>query len=275
MLPQFFQELSSQCHEYFLALLQQQSKQTTVLSTREKRKLNRAFKKQLWELGVEEPDFIASTLINTGVYDIKPFLPLLTEESEGGKVINMAYQFATLRTSTATIATAAERADKVVFALKTHARCDNSGQKTEAKITKGIDTVLTIYNNKLKQGIELVKNYGDIPSILCYPDELNQVWTNLLHNGIQAMNNQATLIIDAKTKYDIFKISITDSGTGIPPEIKNKIFEPFFTTKPPGEGSGLGLDIVQKIIDKHQGKIEVESVPGETTFTVFLPIHNA
>ena len=275
VLPQFFQELSPQCHEYFLALLQQQSKQTTVLSTREKRKLSRALKKQLWEVGVEDPDWIASTLINIGVYNIEPFLPLLTEESESEKVINMAYQFATLRTSTATIATAAERADKVVFALKTHARYDNSGQKTEAKITEGIDTVLTIYHNKLKQGIKLVKNYGDIPSILCYPDELNQVWTNLVHNGIQAMNNKGTLSIDVNKYNNLLKVMITDNGTGIPPEIKNKIFEPFFTTKPPGEGSGLGLDIVQKIIDKHQGKIEVESVPGETTFTVFLPIHNA
>jgi signal transduction histidine kinase len=108
--------------------------------------------------------------------------------------------------------------------------------------------------------------------VFCYPDELNQVWTNLIHNALQAMNYQGTLTIDVTTQEQQVKISITDSGQGIPEEIKTKIFEPFFTTKPPGEGSGLGLDIVKKIIDKHQGKIEVESVPGKTTFTFYLPM---
>jgi signal transduction histidine kinase len=117
-----------------------------------------------------------------------------------------------------------------------------------------------------------VKNYAEIPPILCYPDELNQVWTNLVHNALQAMDNRGTLTIGL-TEYDrLVKISVTDSGKGIPEEIKAKIFDPFFTTKPAGEGSGLGLDIVKKIVEKHQGKIEVESIPGQTTFHVFLPI---
>jgi signal transduction histidine kinase len=160
-----------------------------------------------------------------------------------------------------------------VFALKSYARYDTTGEKIEINITDGIETVLTLYHNQLKQGVEVIRNYADLPAVLCYPDELNQVWTNLVHNALQAMNNKGTLTIDATQQDTRVLISITDSGKGIPPEIKSKIFEPFFTTKPAGEGSGLGLDIVKKIIEKHEGTIEVKSVPGQTTFTVSIPIN--
>ncbi|NJL66773.1 MAG: GHKL domain-containing protein [Oscillatoriales cyanobacterium RU_3_3] len=98
-----------------------------------------------------------------------------------------------------------------------------------------------------------------------------QVWTNLIYNAIQAMRDRGTLTINVSDRGDLVVVEVTDSGCGIPPEIKNKIFEPFFTTKPAGEGSGLGLDIVKKIVDKHRGQIEVESEPGLTAFRVLLP----
>ncbi|TAF42973.1 MAG: sensor histidine kinase, partial [Oscillatoriales cyanobacterium] len=119
-------------------------------------------------------------------------------------------------------------------------------------------------------GVEVLRNFPKIEPILCYADQLNQVWTNLIHNALQAMKNKGTLTIDLLQEGNYVKVAVTDSGQGIPPEVLPRIFEPFFTTKPPGEGSGLGLDIVKKIIEKHHGKIEVESVPGKTTFTVFL-----
>jgi signal transduction histidine kinase len=100
------------------------------------------------------------------------------------------------------------------------------------------------------------------------------VWTNLIHNALQAMDNRGTLTIDVTPENQQAKISITDSGCGIPEEIQGKIFEPFFTTKPAGEGSGLGLDIVKKIIEKHLGYMTVESQPGRTTFSVFIPIES-
>lgn len=120
--------------------------------------------------------------------------------------------------------------------------------------------------------MKIIKNYGDLPPIWCYPSELNQVWTNLVHNALQAMNNQGTLKFDVFEQDSFAIISITDSGTGIPDDIKPKIFNPFFTTKPAGEGSGLGLDIVKNIVEKHEGKINVESIEGKTTFTVSIPI---
>jgi signal transduction histidine kinase len=95
---------------------------------------------------------------------------------------------------------------------------------------------------------------------------------NLIHNALQAMNYEGNLTIEVTQQDNNAVISITDSGMGIAPEIKDKIFEPFFTTKPSGEGSGLGLDIIKKIIEKHEGHIVVESQPGKTTFTIFIPI---
>lgn len=204
--------------------------------------------------------------------DIVPFLALL-KDPESHKILQTAYQFATVQKSTKNITIAIDRAAKIVFALKSYARYDQSSTKVIAKITDGIETVLTLYHYQIKHGVEIIRNYDiHLPSVLCYPDELNQVWTNLLHNALQAMENKGVLKIDVKHQQNTVSVSITDSGKGILPEIMPRIFEPFFTTKPPGEGSGLGLDIVQKIIDKHQGKLQVESVPGQTKFTVSLPI---
>ena len=199
---------------------------------------------------------------------------LLLQDADSENILQVAYQFASVQKSTRTIITATERAAKVVFALKSYARYDRTGEKIQAKIIDGIETVLTLYHNQLKQGVEIVKNYeANLPAIACYPDELNQVWTNLIHNALQAMDYKGAIAIDV-TEFDKnIRVSISDTGQGIPPEIKPKIFDPFFTTKPAGEGSGLGLDIVRKIVDKHNGKIEVESVPGQTTFTVLLPIN--
>jgi signal transduction histidine kinase len=143
----------------------------------------------------------------------------------------------------------------------------------ETNITEGIDVVLTIYHNLFKQGVEVTKNYQAVPPILCLPDELNQVWTNLIHNAIQAMENQGELEIAVFQQNGQVVVQITDSGPGIPDNVKDRIFEPFFTTKAAGEGSGLGLDIVRKIVEKHRGKIEVESRPGRTTFSIMLPIN--
>jgi len=207
-----------------------------------------------------------------GVYhEIDSFVPLL-QKPDSLQVLEIAYKLSELKRGLATIDIATDRASKVVFALKTYARYEQSGEKTTASITEGIDTILTLYQNQLKQGVEVIKNYAEIPPILCYPDELNQVWTNLVHNALQAMDYRGILTIDLAEQDGQVKISVTDSGKGIPEEIKGKIFEPFFTTKPPGEGSGLGLDIVKKIVQKHQGKIAVESIPGQTTFHVFLPM---
>ena len=271
-LPTFFQELTPQRQEYFLALLQQSKPTQLTLSSRERRKLKKALTQQLAEEQINNPDEIAELLLELNVSDnIQAFLPLL-QAPDSKYFLQTVYQFASLQASTNDITTASDRAAKVVFALKTYARYDQKGEKVEANLIEGIETILTLYQNQLKQGVEVIKNYQPLPPIWCYVDELNQVWTNLIHNALQAMENKGTLTLDVLQENNYIKVSIADSGKGIPDEIKEKIFNPFFTTKPPGEGSGLGLDIVKKIIEKHQGSIIFDSIPGQTKFTVSLPM---
>ncbi len=272
-LPAFFQLLSPTLQQNFFKLLQQASHQNIVLSSREKRKYRRSLVKQLTEQQIDNVEIISDTLVDMGIYqdNISDFLPLL-QNSQSQTILNTAYKLVSLQKSAQAITIAVQRAGKVIFALKSFAHYDQSGKKIVAKVDDGIETVLTLYHSKLKHGVEIIKNYTELPMILCYPDELNQVWTNLIHNALQAMNEKGILQIDLVKQTEQIIISITDSGTGIPADIQPKIFEPFFTTKPAGEGSGLGLDIVKKIIDKHEGKIKVKSKPGQTTFTIFLPI---
>ncbi|MBD3559290.1 AAA family ATPase, partial [Planktothrix sp. FACHB-1355] len=244
-LPEFFQQLSPERQRDFFALLQNLTQQTTALSSKERRSFKRALVSKLNSYNVVNADTVADTLVDLGIYEnLEPFLPLL-KDPESEKVLNTAYQLASVQKSTQTITTATNRAAKIVFALKSYARYDHSGQKLRTNITDGIETVLTLYHNQLKHGVEVVRNYdASLPTVLCYPDELNQVWTNLIHNALQAMHNNGILTINVTQQDSCLNISITDSGTGIPPEIMPRIFDPFFTTKPPGEGSGLGLNIV-------------------------------
>lgn len=272
-LPIFFKNLSGDRQEDFFALLETAAEQPTNLSSRDRRKFKRSIARQLESADFTDADSLADTLVDLGVYeDLDPFFSLLNDPKHN-EILDLAYQLASLKKSTQTISTATDRAAKIVFALKSYSRQAPTGEKIKTNIVDGIEMVLTIYHNQLKQGIEVIKTYDEgLPMILGYPDELNQVWTNLIHNGIQAMDNKGTLTIEATQQDQLIRINITDSGKGIPEEIQSKIFQPFFTTKPPGEGSGLGLDIVRKIVEKHQGSINFDSTPGKTTFTVNLPI---
>lgn len=270
--PEFLHSLTPEYRQYFLEILQIAIQQRTSLSSKEKRQLKRALVRELETQEISNADTIADTLVDLGIYDSVANLVPLLQDKNGYEILEKVYQVASIQKSTDTIITATEKAAKIVFALKNYARYDYTGEKVRSQITEGIDTVLTLYNNQLKHGIEVTRDYeSNLPSLLCYPDELNQVWTNLIHNAIQAMDYKGHLTINVSHQSNSLLVSVTDSGKGIPPEVMPRIFEPFFTTKPPGEGSGLGLDIVKKIIQKHDGKIFVESVPGKTIFTVNLP----
>jgi signal transduction histidine kinase len=165
-----------------------------------------------------------------------------------------------------------DRAARIVYALKNYVRQDVAAVPVYASVSEGINTVLTLYQNQIKQGIEVKKTYTSVPLLLCHPEELIQVWSNLISNAIQAMNYRGQLAIALSTQNQHIVVQISDTGSGIPDHIKARMFEPFFTTKPLGEGSGLGLSIVRKIVDKHCGRIEVESRIGQTIFQVWLPL---
>jgi two-component system, NtrC family, sensor kinase len=225
--------------------------------------------------GLECPPNIAEMLVNIGVdAAIDPYIPLLCDPLYP-RIVEMVYHLVGLQESAETILIATKRAAKIVFALKTYARQqadEPPAQMTIENIVDGIETTLTLYRHHLKRGVDVVRRYDEIPAIPCYPDELNQVWTNLIQNAMQAMAYQGTLTIESSQQHGDIVVSITDSGAGIPADVQAHIFEPFFTTKPVGEGTGLGLDIVKKIIQKHHGTIAVTSRPGATTFCVHLPM---
>ena len=243
------------------------------LISSEKRALKKKLVKELKEYKIKNPRKIADLLIDIGVDKIATVLPLLYHEYAEWS-LQFAYDLTRLKTNNRTIKVAVERASKIVFALKSYARQDSEAEKKLANIIDGIETVLDVYNHQLKRNIRVIREYRSVSEIYCYPDELIQVWTNLIHNSIQAMKQKGTLTIAVKQEYNTLVLQIIDSGCGIPSEIKNKIFDPFFTTKPIGEGSGLGLHITQKIIAKHRGKLEFTSQPGETIATVKLPIYD-
>ncbi|MDZ4725050.1 MAG: ATP-binding protein [Leptospira sp.] len=168
---------------------------------------------------------------------------------------------------------AVERTSKIVYSLQNYTHLDQSNKKVDTDIIETIETVLTLYQSKLRMGVECKLEYSSKPIIQAYPDELIQVWTNLIYNSLQAMNFKGFILISVLSDNESVSVSIIDSGTGIPESIMDKIFDPFFTTKAYGEGSGLGLGIVRRcVVDKHQGKIDVTSVPGRTEFKVTLPI---
>ena len=165
------------------------------------------------------------------------------------------------------------RIAEIVKALKTYTYMDQAPVQS-VDVREGLENTLIILHSKLKRGVTVVREYEeDLPVIEAFASELNQVWTNLIDNAIDAMGGEGTLVVRAKRDDPWVVVQIEDSGSGIPEDIQSKIFDPFFTTKGQGEGTGLGLNISRNlIVQKHFGEISVESEPGSTCFTVRLPI---
>lgn len=165
----------------------------------------------------------------------------------------------------------AQRTTAIVKDLRTFSRLDESDLKT-VDIHHNIDSTLNLLKSYYKDRIKIIKHYGEIPAIECYPGKLNQVIMNLLSNAIQAIPSQGEITITTMMENNQFVLHIKDTGTGMSEEVQHKIFEPFFTTKPVGQGTGLGLSISYKIIQDHHGTITVQSEPGNgTEFVIRLP----
>ena len=143
-------------------------------------------------------------------------------------------------------------------------------------VVRSLENTLTILNHKLKKGITVQREYEPVPLLVnSFGSELNQVWTNIIDNAIDAMKGKGQLRIRTYREDGSVVVEIGDNGPGIPSEVEAHIFEPFFTTKKVGEGTGLGLDTVQRIIRRHQGNVQVESKPGDTRFQIYLPLSEA
>jgi PAS domain S-box-containing protein len=164
------------------------------------------------------------------------------------------------------------RVKKIVQDLKDFSHVDEAEWQT-SDLHQGLDSTLNIVWNELKYKVEVVKEYGKLPEIECIPSQLNQVFMNLFVNAGHAIETRGTITIRTGAEAEQVWVEIADSGKGIAPEHLTRIFEPFFTTKPVGKGTGLGLSLSYGIIQKHHGRIEVESAPGMgTTFRVYLPV---
>lgn len=173
-------------------------------------------------------------------------------------------------------ACASSRIAEIVRAMKSYSYMDR-GPQQEVDIHQGIEDTLTILRHKLKQGITVARDYDrSLPQVPVYGAELNQVWTNLIDNAADALGGRGQITLRTHRENDHVLVEVTDDGPGITPEIQGRIFEPFFTTKPVGQGTGLGLEIVHKIVvNRHGGSVQVSSRPGETRFSVRLPLLSA
>nr|WP_275994320.1 ATP-binding protein [Argonema antarcticum] len=172
----------------------------------------------------------------------------------------------------------ADRIRQIVLCLRNFSRLDEAEMKF-VDIHTGIDSTLVIINHRLNNNIEVIKHYGNLPLVECYPAQLNQVFMNIFSNAVDALlsterpTNKQIVIRTEKVNANRILVKIWDNGSGITGEIKNKLFDPFFTTKPIGQGTGLGLYVCYQIVEKHKGRIEVKSEPGQgTEFAISLPM---
>ena len=170
------------------------------------------------------------------------------------------------------IESSTSRISDLVGAIKEYTFMDQAPLQN-VDIVKTLETTLTILNHKLKRGVTVKRDYQKIPLLVnSFGSELNQVWTNLIDNAIDAMNGKGELRVRTYREDNCVVVEIGDNGPGISPEVQPHIYEPFFTTKAVGEGTGLGLDTVQRIVKKHRGNIQLRSTPGDTRFQVWLPL---
>jgi signal transduction histidine kinase len=221
-----------------------------------------------WDLA---PVFVAGGL---RVDDMEAVLTAAGEETLEGAIRWLAYTVET-ESLLREILDATSRISSLVGAAKQYSQMDRAPFRW-VDVHEGLDATLVMFGRKLgeESGIRIIKDYDrSLPTIPAYPAELNQVWTNMVDNAIDAMDGQGTLTVRTARAEDRLLVEIGDTGPGIPPEVRRRIFEPFFTTKPVGRGTGLGLDVSYRVVvTRHHGDVKVASEPGDTRFQVFLPL---
>jgi signal transduction histidine kinase/HAMP domain-containing protein len=229
--------------------------------------------------GQTDADVAAAMLSELGDLGerIAPELPAIAGGTSLAPLAGYLREIGFLARSSGTIRTAIGSIRRIVGALKRYSRLDEAPLE-RVDVHAGIEDTLVILSHQLKYGeigINVKRSYGKLPPITAYVGELNQVWTNLIHNAVQAMDHRGELLIETRAEGEddeVVEVAIQDSGPGIPADVLPRIFEPFYTTKPKGEGTGLGLPICMRIVEKHGGTMRVESEPGRTRFIIRLPV---
>jgi signal transduction histidine kinase len=253
--------------------------------TAEIRQHARVLEAKLTRYGVRTARELSVTFTRLNLGDeVVAFIEASREEASVSSMLCLSFleNVGQLAVAVQDIRMSTDTISRMVKALKSYARTEKARKgyshldppdMVEADVHEGLETALTLLRNQIKYGVVVERRYGKVPPIICSSDELNQVWTNIIHNAVQAMKGMGKILIETYRRGEHgIGVRITDSGPGIPKENVNRIFDPFFTTKGQGEGSGLGLSISQQIVERHDGEIRVDSQPGRTSFEVLLPL---
>ncbi|MEM6763505.1 MAG: ATP-binding protein [Bacteroidota bacterium] len=232
----------------------------------------------LEEVDVENPYEAAESFLEMGIRaeELDEIRDQLPEEKLKGMLDWLDHMMGSKRL-VKDIQEASGRIADLVGTIKSYSHMDRSKAMQSVEVEEGLKSTLGILAHKFKKKqIEVDIHLADnLPPINAFPGELNQVWTNIIDNAIDAMDPGGRLLVETKKVREFVQISIVDNGPGIPEEIVTRIFEPFFTTKKQGSGTGMGLDIVKRIVDNHNGDIQVHSEPGRTEFLACFPAINA
>ncbi len=224
---------------------------------------------------IEDADDLADTFVEFGVTpDDLDQVGALVERKDLSAILWWLESTLSLEKQVEEIRQSADRISELVSSVKSYSHMDRGSGMEPTNLKEGIVSTLVMLKHRLKDcQVKLIKDFPDeIPLIKGYPGELNQIWTNLIVNALDAMDQGGTLRIEVEPVDNFVRVRIIDSGHGIPAEIQSQIFEPFFTTKKIGSGSGMGLDIVKRIIDRHQASVRLDSDETGTTFTLSFPV---
>jgi signal transduction histidine kinase len=270
-MPELLANATIEMRTLFRNLINECINESKTLTNKEERALRKRYETELQALQLTEARYFASLLVSNGFRgELGPFHQLFLD-TNAKEFLQIASNIINLNSNINIMNQATDKTRKIVYSLKNFAHFQTEEELREINVNDSIEDILTLYQNQLKKGIEVVRQYGSVSPILGYADQIGQIWTNIIYNAIQAMNFMGKITISTYNVAEGIEVAIQDNGPGIPIAIQNKIFDPFFTTKPKGEGTGMGLDIVKKIIQKHNGSIRLESEPGNTTFYVTFP----
>ncbi|HTH14679.1 MAG TPA: ATP-binding protein [Spirochaetia bacterium] len=266
-LPEIPQELAGLQRRFYESSIRDLAVVPSVTLRKRRREIQSALADRSLDAGEEILDFLVELGVTTGWEEWEPLLT----HPQGPATIRLTYEMVCLERSSLVIASASDKAAKVIHALRTFSHQAQETTFERVSVRLGLETVLTLFQNRLKGGVVVRTEFDDRARVWGLEDKLNQVWTNLIANALAAMGDRGSLEILVTMAEGLVRVAVVDNGPGVDPGIRSRIFEPFFTTKKTGEGSGLGLDICRKIVEEHHGKIDFESCPGRTEFYVELP----
>ncbi|NDL67228.1 PAS domain-containing sensor histidine kinase [Anaerotalea alkaliphila] len=216
---------------------------------------------------------VARRMVKMGIYEMEPPIRRLMEEGSAELALEVAQGWYSMKVNAQMISQSVERMSRVITALKSYVRSDQSASMQPVSLEESLETILMLYQNKLKNDYEVVKHYEWHGKVDAYEDELSQVWINALDNALYAMGSSGILEVGILEERGQACVYIKDNGEGMDEETRKRAFELFFTTKPTGTGTGIGMDVVQSIMDKHGGSVDLESKLGEgTTIRFYFPL---